>query len=113
MQMQWFKSKLGLTTSETRDALLSAPMPSLQKKELFDVPDALDDERFVNQLLAASNPQTRFYAVYRWQPMAWHWVCQVLTYPTNLSVEQQEVFYRPVYQGEMQPELRRNFIDES
>lgn len=58
---QWFKSKVGTTVNETsRDISFCAH--AIQQSGLFIVPDATQDERFVNNPLVRSDPKIRFYA---------------------------------------------------
>jgi phosphoribosyl 1,2-cyclic phosphodiesterase/DNA-binding response OmpR family regulator len=58
---QWFKSCRGLNTRETpRDAAFCAHVVHL-RTELV-VPDALQDDRFADNPLVASDPRVRFYA---------------------------------------------------
>src|ERR1017187_7145619 len=58
---QWFKSKVGITVSETsRD--LSFCAYAITQSELFIVPDATQDKRFANNPLVTSDPKIRFYA---------------------------------------------------
>jgi GAF domain-containing protein len=58
---QWFKSKVGLTVSETsRD--LSFCAYAITQGELFIVPDATLDARFARNPLVTSEPKIRFYA---------------------------------------------------
>ena len=58
---QWFKSKLGITLSETsRDISFCAY--AITQPGLFIVPDAAVDRRFANHPFVIAEPRIRFYA---------------------------------------------------
>ena len=58
---QWFKSKVGVTVSETsRD--ISFCGHAIEHPDLFIVPDATEDQRFSQNPLVTSEPRIRFYA---------------------------------------------------
>src|SRR5262245_44000308 len=58
---QWFKSRVGVTVTETsRD--ISFCGHAICQTDLFIVPDATKDSRFAHNPLVISDPKIRFYA---------------------------------------------------
>ncbi len=60
---QWFKSRIGLSINETsRD--IAFCQYTIQYCSIFEIEDAIEDDRFRNNPLVTADPNIRFYAGY-------------------------------------------------
>jgi GAF domain-containing protein len=106
---QWFKSKVGVSISETsRDIAFCAS--AILQPDIFIVPDASQDQRFAENPLVVTEPKIRFYAgaTLMTEGQALGTLCVVDRVPRELSSEQLEVLRALSRQVLAQLELRRN-----
>ena len=114
-QRQWFKSRVGLSASETPREISFCGHTILQR-DLLLVPDAARDERFAGNPLVTGDPHIRFYAgvpLVTAENQALGTLCVIDREPRQLSPSQQEALRVLGRQAMAQLELRRQTRDLS
>jgi EAL domain-containing protein (putative c-di-GMP-specific phosphodiesterase class I) len=105
----WFKAKVGLSISETaRERAFCSH--AIAGTGIFQVPDALEDLRFVHHPLVADGPKIRFYAgapLIGSEGHALGTLCVIDFVPRELSREQQDALQILSRHVMAQLELRR------
>ena len=110
---QWFKSKVGVSISETPREI-SFCTRAIEQPGLFVVPDATKDPRFRSSPLVVSDPKIRFYAGAPFtspdgQPLGT--LCVVDVVPRQLTASQENALLALSRQVQAQFELRKNLME--
>src|SRR5918995_1924367 len=110
---QWFKSRVGVSVSETSRSI-SFCTHAIEQPGLFVVSDTHEDRRFRDNPLVAGDPHVRFYAgapLITPDGHALGTICVADRVPRQLTADQRESLLALKRQVEMQLELRRNLIE--
>lgn len=112
-ERQWFKSSVGLGATETPREF-SFCQYAIMDNEVYEVPNALENERFVNNPLVTGNPNIRFYAGAPLQDSNGFnlgSLCVIDTVPKILTDEQKNALKLLAHQVVLLLDLRKKNID--
>src|SRR5881227_770622 len=110
---QWFKSRVGLSVSETHREVAFCNI-AIQQSDLFIVPDATKDPRFSSNPFVVSEPKIRFYAGAPFKSsdgFTLGTLCVIDMVPRQLTAGQQNALLALSRQVQAQFELRKNLIE--
>lgn len=108
---QYFKSRVGISVSETARNISFCTHAIQKPDELMVVPDALDDARFAKNPFVLGDPKIRFYAGAPLTTPEGHalgTLCVLDRVPRELSAEQVSALDALRHQTQAQLELRRH-----
>jgi anti-sigma regulatory factor (Ser/Thr protein kinase) len=111
---QWFKSKVGLSGSETARNVSFCTHAIEHPSEIMIVRNALEDQRFVNNPFVVHDPKIRFYAgapLVTPEGHALGALCVLDRVPRDLTADQLQALSALRRQAQAQLELRRNLLE--
>jgi GAF domain-containing protein len=109
---QWFKSKVGISVSQTPREVAFCSI-AIQQSDVLVVPDTLQDERFRNHPLVVAEPRIRFYAgapLITEEGYALGTLCVVDQKPREFGPDQKEALRALSRLVLSQMEFRRNLM---
>jgi anti-sigma regulatory factor (Ser/Thr protein kinase) len=110
---QWFKSRVGVTMTETARSVAFCAQ-TIEHRDIFVVPDALEDARFQENPFVRNEPHIRFYAgapLVTPEGHALGTLCVLDKVARTLSESQTWALDALRRQAQAQLELRRNLTD--
>lgn len=111
-QRQWFKSRVGLNTSETPKEMAFCAH-AIRQPTLMEVPDATRDPRFADNPLVTGDPGIRFYAgmpIASPQGALLGTLCVIDQRPRTLNDQQRDTLQRLTRLVEYQLQLRHTLL---
>jgi anti-sigma regulatory factor (Ser/Thr protein kinase) len=112
-ERQWFKSRVGITITETAREVAFCNK-AIQQSELFIVPDATKDPRFSSNPFVVSDPKIRFYPgapIKSSNGYPLGTLCVVDMVPRQLTAAQRNALEALGRQVQAQLELRKNLME--